>query len=71
MADFLLAVAFFLAELQAADGELGEIERLLAAAQDGITGQGRSCGAVHSRGATFCWNCGHPLVAQPAPVIDG
>jgi len=59
------------AELQSVDGELGEVERLLAAAQDGITGQCRSCGAVHSRGATFCWNCGHPLLAQPAPVIDG
>ena len=58
------------AELQSADGELGEVERLLAAAQDGITGQCRSCGAVHSRGATFCWNCGHPLMAQAAPVID-
>jgi len=59
------------AELQSADGELGEVERLLAAAQDGIAGQCRSCGAVHSRGATFCWNCGHPLMAQSQPVIDG
>jgi hypothetical protein len=56
------------AELQAADAELGEVERLLAASEDGVVGACRSCGAVHSRGATFCWNCGQALVAgQPAP----
>ncbi|MDX6731607.1 MAG: hypothetical protein QOC54_1555 [Baekduia sp.] len=61
------------AELQTADAELGEVERLLAAAEDGIVGACRSCGAVHSRGAAFCWQCGQPLIdgaTQPteAPV---
>jgi hypothetical protein len=50
------------AELQVADAELGEVERLLAASEDGVTGSCRSCGAVHSRGATFCWHCGQPLL---------
>jgi hypothetical protein len=55
------------AELQAADAELGEVERLLAAAEDGVVGTCRSCGAVHSRGATFCWQCGHALVEGVTP----
>jgi hypothetical protein len=54
------------AVLQEADAELGEVERLLASAEDGVTGQCRSCGAVHSRGATFCWKCGQPLMPQSA-----
>jgi hypothetical protein len=53
------------AELQEVDAELGEVERLLAASQDGIVGTCRSCGAVHSRGATYCWQCGQPLALEP------
>jgi hypothetical protein len=52
------------AELQAADAELGEVERLLAAADEGIGGSCRSCGAPHSRGAAFCWKCGQPLMLE-------
>ncbi len=52
------------AVLQEADAELGEVERLLAAADEGVTGQCRSCGAVHSRGAAFCWKCGQSLIAS-------
>jgi hypothetical protein len=52
------------AALQERDAELGEIERLLAAAQDGVTGDCRSCGAPHSRGAAYCWKCGQPLIPQ-------
>lgn len=55
------------AVLQEADAELGETERLLAAAQDGIAGSCRSCGAVHSRGASYCWRCGQPLMAAATP----
>src|SRR3982751_4280727 len=50
------------AALQEADAELGEVERLLAGAEDGVSGQCRSCGAVHSRGAVYCWKCGQPLM---------
>ena len=39
------------AELQQADAELDEVQRLLAGAEAGVHGQCRSCGAVHSRGA--------------------
>ena len=59
------------AELQAADAELGEVERLLAAADEGITGACRSCGAVHSRGAVFCWQCGEGLIPVAAPAAIG
>ena len=55
-------------ELQQADAELDEIQRLLAGAEAGIHGQCRSCGAVHSRGAAFCWHCGAPLLEEAAPA---
>ncbi len=57
------------AELQQADAELGEIERLLAAAQDGVQGACRACGAVHSRGAAYCWRCGSPLLLERRPSV--
>jgi hypothetical protein len=56
-------------ELQAADAELAEVQRLLSGAEAGIHGQCRSCGAVHSRGAAFCWQCGHPLLEEARPEI--
>jgi hypothetical protein len=52
------------AALQERDAELGEVERLLAAADQGVTGACRSCGAPHSRGAAYCWKCGQPLMPQ-------
>ncbi|HWH92863.1 MAG TPA: hypothetical protein VNT03_03295 [Baekduia sp.] len=58
------------AELQVADAELGEVERLLAASEDGVVGACRSCGAVHSRGATFCWQCGHALLEGAVAPSD-
>jgi hypothetical protein len=57
------------AELQKADAELGEVERLLGAAEAGIHGQCRSCGAVHSRGAAYCWQCGAPLLQEVRPAV--
>jgi hypothetical protein len=61
------------AELQQADAELGEVERLLGAAEAGVHGQCRSCGAVHSRGAAYCWHCGAALLqeARPAAASQG
>jgi hypothetical protein len=56
-------------ELQAADGELSEVQRLLAGAEAGIHGECRSCGAVHSRGAAFCWHCGAPLLSEAKPAV--
>jgi len=56
------------AELQQADAELSELQRLLGAAHDGVHGQCRSCGAVHSRGAGYCWRCGAPLLREARPT---
>jgi hypothetical protein len=57
------------AELQQADAELGEVERLLGAAEAGVHGQCRSCGAVHSRGAAYCWHCGAGLLREARPSV--
>ncbi len=56
------------ADLQQADAELGEVERLLGAAEGGVHGQCRSCGAVHSRGAAYCWHCGAGLLQEARPA---
>jgi ribosomal protein L40E len=55
------------AELQQADAQLSEVERLLATAHAGVHGACRSCGAVHSRGASYCWRCGSPLLVEGRP----
>jgi hypothetical protein len=57
------------AELQQADAQLGEIERLLASAEGGIGGACRACGAAHSRGAAYCWRCGSPLLLEGRPSV--
>ena len=57
------------AELQEADAQLGEVERLLAAAEAGVHGQCRSCGSVHSRGAAYCWHCGAALLSEARPSV--
>ncbi len=57
------------AELQQADAQLGEVQRLLAGAEAGVHGQCRSCGAVHSRGASFCWHCGAGLLEEARPAV--
>jgi hypothetical protein len=57
------------AELQGVDAQLGEVQRLLATAEAGIHGQCSSCGAVHSRGAAYCWHCGAPLLEEARPSV--
>jgi hypothetical protein len=59
------------AELQEADAELGEVERLVADAEHGVGGQCRACGAPHSRGAAYCWRCGQPLMLQAQSTLVG
>jgi hypothetical protein len=56
-------------ELQEVDAQLGEVQRLLATAEAGVHGQCRSCGAVHSRGAAYCWHCGAPLMQEARPSV--
>ena len=57
------------AELQQADAQLSEVERLLAGAHAGVHGACRACGAVHSRGASYCWSCGAPLLVEGRPTL--
>jgi hypothetical protein len=57
------------AELQEADAELSEVQRMLGSADAGIHGQCRSCGAVHSRGAAYCWHCGAGLLQEARPTV--
>jgi hypothetical protein len=57
------------AELQKADAQLSEVQRLLASAEAGVHGLCRSCGAVHSRGAAYCWHCGAALLEEARPSV--
>jgi hypothetical protein len=50
--------------LQERDAELAEVERLLRLEQDGAIGACPSCGAPHSRGAVYCWQCGTTLMER-------
>jgi hypothetical protein len=50
--------------LQERDAELAEVERLLRLEQEGAAGACPSCGAPHSRGAVYCWQCGTTLMER-------
>jgi hypothetical protein len=50
------------AALQDVDAELGEVERILRMEETGAAGECTSCGAPHSSGAVYCWQCGSPLL---------
>src|SRR5262245_7307911 len=50
------------ARLQEVDAELAEVERLLRLDGAAAAGTCVSCGALHARGATFCWQCGSRLM---------
>jgi hypothetical protein len=52
------------AVLQDADAELAEIERILRLEQTGTAGACGNCGAPHSSGAAYCWQCGQPILRQ-------
>jgi len=52
------------ARLQEVDAELGEVERLLRLDEAAAGGSCSACGALHARGAVYCWQCGSPLIAQ-------
>jgi hypothetical protein len=58
------------AALQDVDAELGEVERILRMEESGTAGSCSSCGAPHSSGAVYCWQCGQPLLQHvPSHVI--
>ena len=52
------------AALQDADAELNEVERILRMEQTATAGACTNCGAPHSSGAAFCWQCGTPILRQ-------
>jgi hypothetical protein len=52
------------AVLQDADAELAEVERILRLEETSTAGACASCGSPHSSGASYCWQCGQPLLAQ-------
>jgi hypothetical protein len=54
------------AALQEAEAELGEVDRILRTEQTGAAGSCTTCGAPHSSGAVYCWQCGSPLLQQVA-----
>jgi hypothetical protein len=59
------------AVLQDADAELSEVERILRTEQTGAAGMCATCSAPHSSGATYCWQCGMPLLQQvPSEAIS-
>src|SRR5919201_2728433 len=52
------------AVLQQADSELAEVERIWRLEENSTAGACASCGAPHSTGAAYCWQCGQPLLRQ-------
>ncbi|HEY8304858.1 MAG TPA: hypothetical protein VIG42_09775 [Solirubrobacteraceae bacterium] len=52
------------AMLQEREAELAEVERLLHMREGSIAGACASCGAVRSRGAVFCWQCGAQMMER-------
>jgi hypothetical protein len=52
------------AALQERDAELAEVERLLRLEESASAGACPACGAPHSRGALFCWQCGGTLMER-------
>ncbi|MFT4049492.1 MAG: hypothetical protein QM648_06590 [Solirubrobacterales bacterium] len=57
--DVLVAKA---AEIQAVDGELGQLDRVLSLGAAGAAGECPRCNALFARGAAFCAQCGFELM---------
>ena len=56
--------------LQERDAELAELERLLRLEESASAGSCPGCGAPHSRGAAFCWQCGTTLMERMPDVAS-
>lgn len=50
------------AELQTADAELSEVERIMHLEKTATAGVCSHCDAPHSSGASFCWQCGQQIM---------
>ena len=59
------------AMLQERDAELAEVERMLHMQESGSTGNCANCGAVRSRGAVFCWQCGAQVMERTVASGNG
>jgi predicted RNA-binding Zn-ribbon protein involved in translation (DUF1610 family) len=58
------------AMLQERDAELAEVDRLLHMQESSVAGSCPACGAVHSRGAVYCWQCGAAMMKRTPLVSD-
>lgn len=52
------------AAMQDVEAELSEIERIMKLEKTSVAGTCSSCGAAHSSGAAFCWQCGQQIMHQ-------
>jgi hypothetical protein len=59
------------AMLQERDAELAEVERMLHMQESGSAGDCANCGAVRSRGAVFCWQCGVQVMERSTDNGNG
>jgi hypothetical protein len=59
------------AMLQERDAELAEVERMLHMQESGSAGDCANCGAVRSRGAVFCWQCGMQVMQRTIASGNG
>jgi hypothetical protein len=57
--------------LQEASAELAEVERIQHLEETGAAGACAGCGAPHSSGATYCWQCGQALLEQVSSAAIG
>jgi hypothetical protein len=57
------------AMLQARDAELAEVDRLLHMQESSVAGSCPACGAVRSRGAVYCWQCGAAMMER-SPLVS-
>lgn len=58
------------AMLQERDAELAEVDRLLHMQESSVAGSCPACGAVRSRGAVYCWQCGAAMMERTPLVSD-
>jgi hypothetical protein len=58
------------AMLQERDAELAEVDRLLHMQESSVAGGCPACGAVRSRGAVYCWQCGAAMMERSPLVSD-
>jgi hypothetical protein len=56
--------------LQERDAELAELERMLRLEESAAAGSCPGCGAPHSRGAAFCWQCGTTLMEHSPSIAS-